>query len=268
MRQCEGSLGFHELTASAGESIFHRDVNKSENKSTLITFFLPPRSAQVVTPSCSRSSPLLSRPAWSRRRSSWSWSTTWAPSRPCPPCRAPMQKGQRSAPWKTSRSPSRRPPPCLQVWLQDIELENATTQYFVSRLCGFFKSGCAYVFLAGHGTELPQGQMDSLLSIISSQRERFRSRNQELEVVSRPPGSHVLCLVFAVTWPLGCLFPPSTPAGESLYAADNAGPAEWAGQPEGGQHQAVWEDQVPAELPRPSMSAWHLSSFSLHYRRW
>lgn len=27
--------------------------------------------------------------------------------------------------------------------------------------------------------------MDSLLSIISSQRERFRSRNQELEVVSR-----------------------------------------------------------------------------------
>lgn len=33
--------------------------------------------------------------------------------------------------------------------------------------------------------ELPQGQMDSLLSIISSQRERFRSRNQELEAVSR-----------------------------------------------------------------------------------
>ncbi|KAG7270291.1 hypothetical protein CRUP_037515 [Coryphaenoides rupestris] len=34
-------------------------------------------------------------------------------------------------------------------------------------------------------TELPQGQMDSLLSIISSQRERFRSRNQELETESR-----------------------------------------------------------------------------------
>ncbi|XP_030632358.1 cut-like homeobox 1b isoform X5 [Chanos chanos] len=34
-------------------------------------------------------------------------------------------------------------------------------------------------------TELPQGQMDSLLSIISSQRERFRSRNQELEAESR-----------------------------------------------------------------------------------
>lgn len=32
--------------------------------------------------------------------------------------------------------------------------------------------------------DLPQGQMDSLLSIISSQRERFRSRNQELEAVS------------------------------------------------------------------------------------
>uniref|UniRef100_A0A3P9MXR0 Protein CASP n=1 Tax=Poecilia reticulata TaxID=8081 RepID=A0A3P9MXR0_POERE len=35
------------------------------------------------------------------------------------------------------------------------------------------------------GPELPQGQMDSLLSIISSQRERFRSRNQELEAESR-----------------------------------------------------------------------------------
>ncbi|XP_066508179.1 protein CASP-like isoform X3 [Hoplias malabaricus] len=34
-------------------------------------------------------------------------------------------------------------------------------------------------------TELPQGQMDSLLSIISSQRERFRARNQELEAESR-----------------------------------------------------------------------------------
>ncbi|XP_037122706.1 cut-like homeobox 1b isoform X4 [Syngnathus acus] len=34
-------------------------------------------------------------------------------------------------------------------------------------------------------TEVPQGQMDSLLSIISSQRERFRSRNQELEAESR-----------------------------------------------------------------------------------
>ncbi|KAG9348343.1 hypothetical protein JZ751_002078 [Albula glossodonta] len=33
--------------------------------------------------------------------------------------------------------------------------------------------------------ELPQEQMDSLLSIISSQRERFRSRNQELEAESR-----------------------------------------------------------------------------------
>uniref|UniRef100_A0A3P9HC89 Protein CASP n=1 Tax=Oryzias latipes TaxID=8090 RepID=A0A3P9HC89_ORYLA len=34
-------------------------------------------------------------------------------------------------------------------------------------------------------TELPQGQMDSLLAIISSQRERFRSRNQELEAENR-----------------------------------------------------------------------------------
>lgn len=58
--------------------------------------------------------------------------------------------------------------------------------------------------------ELPQGQMDSLLSIISSQRERFRSRNQELEAVSHPlsptlciPGSFFLReTVFLI-----CLFP-------------------------------------------------------------
>lgn len=40
---------------------------------------------------------------------------------------------------------------------------------------------------AGHppspGTSFPEGQVDSLLSIISSQRERFRARNQELEGV-------------------------------------------------------------------------------------
>lgn len=40
---------------------------------------------------------------------------------------------------------------------------------------------------AGHppspGTVFPEGQVDSLLSIISSQRERFRARNQELEGV-------------------------------------------------------------------------------------
>lgn len=32
-------------------------------------------------------------------------------------------------------------------------------------------------------TQIPEGQMDSLLSIISSQRERFRARNHELEAV-------------------------------------------------------------------------------------
>ncbi|XP_028321512.1 cut-like homeobox 1b isoform X6 [Gouania willdenowi] len=37
----------------------------------------------------------------------------------------------------------------------------------------------------GPHPELPQGQMDSLLSIISSQRERFRSRNHELEAENR-----------------------------------------------------------------------------------
>uniref|UniRef100_A0A8C3RY93 Protein CASP n=1 Tax=Chelydra serpentina TaxID=8475 RepID=A0A8C3RY93_CHESE len=39
-------------------------------------------------------------------------------------------------------------------------------------------------FSAFH-TPLPEGQMDSLLSIISSQRERFRTRNQELEAENR-----------------------------------------------------------------------------------
>ncbi|XP_070827407.1 cut-like homeobox 1b isoform X3 [Chaetodon trifascialis] len=47
----------------------------------------------------------------------------------------------------------------------------------------------ATAMFAGPGVishpELPQGQMDSLLSIISSQRERFRSRNQELEAENR-----------------------------------------------------------------------------------
>ncbi|XP_028814966.1 cut-like homeobox 1b isoform X4 [Denticeps clupeoides] len=44
------------------------------------------------------------------------------------------------------------------------------------------------LFSGGGGSpqmELPQDQMDSLLSIISSQRERFRSRNQELEAENR-----------------------------------------------------------------------------------
>lgn len=38
--------------------------------------------------------------------------------------------------------------------------------------------------MSSSGT-LPEGQVDSLLSIISSQRERFRTRNQELEAESR-----------------------------------------------------------------------------------
>uniref|UniRef100_A0A8C9VXM4 Protein CASP n=1 Tax=Scleropages formosus TaxID=113540 RepID=A0A8C9VXM4_SCLFO len=43
----------------------------------------------------------------------------------------------------------------------------------------------ATALFPGKSAELPQGQMDSLLSIISSQRERFRARNQELEAESR-----------------------------------------------------------------------------------
>uniref|UniRef100_A0A8D3DFL7 Protein CASP n=1 Tax=Scophthalmus maximus TaxID=52904 RepID=A0A8D3DFL7_SCOMX len=41
------------------------------------------------------------------------------------------------------------------------------------------------MFAGAPHPELPQGQMDSLLSIISSQRERYRSRNQELEAENR-----------------------------------------------------------------------------------
>uniref|UniRef100_A0A7N6AT15 Protein CASP n=1 Tax=Anabas testudineus TaxID=64144 RepID=A0A7N6AT15_ANATE len=41
------------------------------------------------------------------------------------------------------------------------------------------------MFTGSSHPELPPGQMDSLLSIISSQRERFRSRNQELEAENR-----------------------------------------------------------------------------------
>ncbi|XP_062887648.1 protein CASP-like isoform X5 [Mobula hypostoma] len=39
----------------------------------------------------------------------------------------------------------------------------------------------ATALFAYPSSEIPQGQMDSLLSIISSQRERFRARNQQLE---------------------------------------------------------------------------------------
>lgn len=46
--------------------------------------------------------------------------------------------------------------------------------------------------------DLPQGQMDSLLSIISSQRERFRSRNQELEAVSHTLDSSRACVCVCV----------------------------------------------------------------------
>lgn len=104
---------------------------------------------------------------------------------------------------------------------KDDELWHLTVVLFVTSV---LSSGSG----ASPHPELPQGQMDSLLSIISSQRERFRSRNQELEVVShrlsrtiRIPvsfsgGSNFSSVCFL------CFFP----AGESLHAADHAGPAE------------------------------------------
>ncbi len=86
------------------------------------------------------------------------------------------------------------------------------------------------LFSAGSGVsphpELPQGQMDSLLSIISSQRERFRSRNQELEAVSHDLSRILNFCLFQeeLISRLSVSFVP--PAGESLHAADHAGSAE------------------------------------------
>ncbi|XP_037671304.1 protein CASP isoform X6 [Choloepus didactylus] len=47
------------------------------------------------------------------------------------------------------------------------------------------KEATALFYGAPASSPLPEGQVDSLLSIISSQRERFRARNQELEAESR-----------------------------------------------------------------------------------
>lgn len=117
--------------------------------------------------------------------------------------------------------------------------------------------------------ELPQGQMDSLLSIISSQRERFRSRNQELEAVSHDLSltlthTQTYFIFIVVFWRHSFLLYLS-PAGESLHAADHAGPTAWTRQPESRQHQTLWENQIPAELPWQSMcvcSAWVISCWS------
>ncbi|KAG8590257.1 hypothetical protein GDO81_006696 [Engystomops pustulosus] len=47
------------------------------------------------------------------------------------------------------------------------------------------KEATAVFYGYSAGNPIPEGQMDSLLSIISSQRERFRARNQELEAENR-----------------------------------------------------------------------------------
>lgn len=41
MRQCEGSQGFDDVTASTGEFIFRWNVIANGNKSTYVTFFPP-----------------------------------------------------------------------------------------------------------------------------------------------------------------------------------------------------------------------------------
>lgn len=97
------------------------NLNKSEDKweiwmgrNNLLSFPLcPPR--QAATRSCRWSFQLRCGPVQSRRSSSWSWSTTWAPSRPCPLCLAQTQTGPRSATSGTSQNRSKRPLQCLLV---------------------------------------------------------------------------------------------------------------------------------------------------------
>lgn len=72
---------------------------------------------------------------------------------------------------------------------------------------------------AGHppspSAPFPEGQVDSLLSIISSQRERFRARNQELEGVRGLCGSCVL--PWAACLPCGVCHQHSTSASSGKY---------------------------------------------------
>lgn len=55
------------------------------------------------------------------------------------------------------------------------------------------------------GATFPEGQVDSLLSIISSQRERFRARNQELEGVRGEGMVAPACWRWLLQWPAGGL---------------------------------------------------------------
>lgn len=87
---------------------------KRRNGRQLISIF-PLCSGQAVTQSCRWSFRLQCGPVQSRKPSSWSWSMTWAPSRPCPPFHVPMQRGQRSLTWGASRSQSKRQLQCSLV---------------------------------------------------------------------------------------------------------------------------------------------------------
>lgn len=139
---------------------------------------------------------------------------------------------------------------CKSLWIKasakwcNVTVGGADHEMFIQLLCVCWGAG------GSPHADLPQGQMDSLLSIISSQRERFRLRNQELEAVS----THHVTLTGSCRSEEEADCSCCCASGEQLPTADLTGSSERAGQSAGRQHQAVREDQVPAELPYQSKS--------------
>ncbi|KAM8975561.1 protein CASP isoform 2-T2 [Pelodytes ibericus] len=69
--------------------------------------------------------------------------------------------------------------------VQRPDAEGADIKSSMEKIPEPIKEATALFYGYSASTPLPEGQMDSLLSIISSQRERFRARNQELEAENR-----------------------------------------------------------------------------------
>uniref|UniRef100_A0A8C5M782 Protein CASP n=1 Tax=Leptobrachium leishanense TaxID=445787 RepID=A0A8C5M782_9ANUR len=69
--------------------------------------------------------------------------------------------------------------------VQRPDAEGADITSSLEKIPEPIKEATAVYYGYSASTPLPDGQMDSLLSIISSQRERFRARNQELEAENR-----------------------------------------------------------------------------------
>ncbi|XP_053313121.1 protein CASP isoform X2 [Spea bombifrons] len=69
--------------------------------------------------------------------------------------------------------------------VQRPDAEGAAITSSMEKIPEPIKEATAVFYGYSANATLPEGQMDSLLSIISSQRERFRARNQELEAENR-----------------------------------------------------------------------------------